>query len=518
MKSKTFKNFHLFLTLVLLCFIYALFLAHPITLVTADLGRHLKNGEFFLNNLKPIETNFYSYTQPNYSAINHHWLSGVIFQLIYRITGFTGLHFSFIILSVFTLAVFLKIALKKTNLLILVSIILLVVPLLAQRREIRPEVFSYLFSGIFLYLLLLYQQTRQKKFLYPLPFLQLFWVNLHIYFFVGLGLMGLAIFSLIIKEMSKIRKLKIDPFLTLILILSAIVCLINPFGVKGALAPLTIFDDYGYRLVENQPVWFIEKLIKNPNFIIFKIAFIITTISYALLFLKKKTIDPFFLLVFSLTGLAGWLAIRNFTLFGLFLIPILSQNLTLLLSKETKKGFRKLKWLATLVIFLFLPLVVFNALQKEFFGIPELGFGVYRQDNASMAFVKENNLKGPIFNNYDIGGYLIFHLFPQEKVFVDNRPEAYSVSFFKDLYIPIQEEEEKWQKALKRYQFNLIIFSHHDATPWGQTFLIARAKDEDWIPVFVDERVIIFLKNNQENQETIEQHQLGKDKFRILKN
>ena len=412
MKSKVFKNLHLVIILALLCFIYALFLAHPITLVTADLGRHLKNGEIFLSNLKPVETNFYSYTQPDYPTINHHWLSGVIFQLIYQAIGFVGLHLFFIILSVLALAIFLKIALKKDNLLILVLATLLAIPLLAQRREIRPEVFSYLFSGIFLYLLLLYQKTRQKKYLYSLPFLQLFWVNLHLYFFVGLGLIGLTILSLTVKKISQVKKFKVDFFLILVLILSVAACLANPFGIKGALTPLTIFNDYGYRLVENQPVWFIEKLIRNPNFTIFKVAFLITTVSYLWLLLKKKPIEPLFLLVFSLTSLAGWLAIRNFTLFGLFLIPVLSRNLTLLLSKEIKESLRKSKWLTTSVIFLFLPLVIFNALQKELFGIPELGLGVHQQDGVPAAFIKKNNLKGPIFNNYDIGGYLIFHLFP----------------------------------------------------------------------------------------------------------
>jgi len=57
-----------------------------------------------------------------------------------------------------------------------------------------------------------------------------------------------------------------------------------------------------------------------------------------------------------------------------------------------------------------------------------------------LIFFKENNLQGPIFNNYDIGGYLIFNLFPQEKVFVDNRPETYSSEFFQEDYIPMQED------------------------------------------------------------------------------
>jgi len=58
------------------------------------------------------------------------------------------------------------------------------------------------------------------------------------------------------------------------------------------------------------------------------------------------------------------------------------------------------------------------------------GFGLVQGNNQSAQFFIDNNIKGPLFNNYDIGGYLIYHFYPQEKVFTDNRPEAYSVSFF----------------------------------------------------------------------------------------
>lgn len=99
-------------------------------------------------------------------------------------------------------------------------------------------------------------------------------------------------------------------------------------------------------------------------------------------------------------------------------------------------------------------------------------------NNASAEFFKKENVQGPVFNNYDIGSYLIYYLFPQERVFVDNRPESYPASFFKEIYIPMQEKE---------YNFNAIFFSHCDYTPWGQKFLINRLNDKDWVPVFADQ-------------------------------
>jgi hypothetical protein len=83
------QKFLLFLLLVL----YGYLLAQKINLATADLGRHLKNGELFFKEQTIPKTNLYSYTYPNYPFVNHHWGSGVIFYLVKIIFGFRGLSF-----------------------------------------------------------------------------------------------------------------------------------------------------------------------------------------------------------------------------------------------------------------------------------------------------------------------------------------------------------------------------------------------------------------------------------------
>jgi hypothetical protein len=133
--------------------------------------------------------------------------------------------------------------------------------------------------------------------------------------------------------------------------------------------------------------------------------------------------------------------------------------------------------------------------------------------NASAEFFKEQNIKGPIFNDYDIGGYLIFNLYP-EKVFVDNRPEAYTVDFFEN-YKLMQTDSLKWKEMDEKYQFNSIFFSHRDYTPWAQAFLISRIQDSTWAPVFVDGYNIIFLKRNEQNKEIITKYEIPKSRFGI---
>ncbi len=148
---------------------------------------------------------------------------------------------------------------------------------------------------------------------------------------------------------------------------------------------------------------------------------------------------------------------------------------------------------------------------------PALGLGLAPQATASATFFKVNGLQGPIFSNYDIGGYLIYYLAPQEKVFVDNRQEAFPPEFFRDVYVPMQEDNKVWQAKDVQYGFNAIFFYRHDLTPWGQNFLVERIKDPQWAPVYVDAFTIIYLKRNALNQPLIEQFELPRSMFGVSK-
>ena len=123
---------------------------------------------------------------------------------------------------------------------------------------------------------------------------------------------------------------------------------------------------------------------------------------------------------------------------------------------------------------------------------------------SAQKFLKEAEIKGSIFNNYDSGGYLIFSL--EEKmiqpVFTDNRPEAYPPGFFTQ-YIKIQEDDEAWQAALEKHDFSAIVFYWRDQTPWAQKFLLSRDKDSAWIPVYRDSYMIIWLRDIPQNQDLI---------------
>ena len=177
--------FRIFVT-VLLLLIYGFYLAHQVDLTVGDLGRHLKNGQLFFENGLIPKTNLYSYAYPDYPFINHHWGSGVLFYGIQRLAGFSGLSIAFIVMSMATLLVFLNLATKYSSFALAAPIAVIVLPVLITRYEVRPELFSYLFCGLFLQMLWGYRSGKLGfRWLFLLPILEIFWVNLHIYFFIG---------------------------------------------------------------------------------------------------------------------------------------------------------------------------------------------------------------------------------------------------------------------------------------------------------------------------------------------
>ena len=508
------KFWTILLPLLILVF-YALFLAHRIDLSAADLGRHLENGKILLQDRSVWYANFYSYTAPEYPIMNHHWASGLLFFLAWRAAGFIGVHLLFIAISLTTLWLVFRIAAREAGPGLAAFAALLALPLLAERTEIRPEALSYLFAALFLWIITRWAEDGNWRPLLALPLLELLWVNSHIYFFLGPALVGVFLLGRALSRPFAWGKIRIL-FWILLAVIAATVA--NPYALRGAVAPFTIFQNYGYRLAENQPVWFIEKILSNPNFTIFKILFALLAASFiARAYIKKGSRVSIPLVAIGLAVSAlGWMATRNFALFGFFFIPLAAANIAAGWRPWLARHQKTLSITAGVAISLLLIPAFFGQWQRYFPYWRQFGLGIER-DNANAAeFFRTQGLKGPIFNNYDIGGYLIWHLFPLERVFVDNRPEAYPAAFFRDIYIPMQEREDKWREADAEWQFNAIFFSHRDATPWGQQFLIARVTDPEWAPVYADRYAIIFLKRNAENQPLIKRFEIPQNAFRVV--
>lgn len=500
-------NKYVKLTISALLIIYfSLFFFQKINLTTADLGRHIKNGEVFVKEFKVVSSNFYSYTEPDFPVVTHHWLSGVIFYLVELIGGFTGISIFYVLISGLTVFLFFKIAERRSNFWIALFFTVMLLPLMSNRREIRPEGFSYLLLGLYMYVLDLYvsKEIDFKKIAIILGISQVFWVNLHLFFIMGVFVVGVYLAVELYKQRILKKKARVRELLQLLgIVIGA--SIINPYGLVGLLEPLNIFKEYGYMIIENQPIFFMQK--RSPSFTYFYVELL--TLFFAIIsihVLTDKAPQRFF--SYLIVGLAylilSYKAIRGIPMFAMYFTPIMAFYVF-----DKMKNAREKFMIPAIVLLVlsFIPNTYFS------FSRPGFGLGLYEGNNRSADFLRDNNVSGPVFNNYDIGGYLIYHFYKQHPVFVDNRPEAYSVSFFKDTYEPAQAKEEVWQALDSERDFNVIYFYRHDATQWAQPFLINRIQDEAWVPVFVDDFVLMLIKNDDRNRDIIDNYRIPNNYF-----
>lgn len=504
----------------------ALCLCRPINLTRVDLGRHLKNGQLLVQALRQgdaglwhsvLHSNHYAMTTPDFGVVNHHWLTGVIFHLTEVAFGFEGLSGLLLLLSVASFLLLFHVARRRGGFGMAVLLSVLLIPVLAERYEVRPEAFSLLFASLYVLVLEGHAAQRWRRpVLWVLPLCQLLWANLHIYFVFGLFL--ITCFLLEALARAETRRTR-APALAVTLGATALASLCTPFGLDGLLFPFQILNNYGYQILENQTVFFLQdRGLGTPAFLPFKVASALLVASATAALLRRNGRFP---LAASLIGLVfcglAWWALRNFAIFAAMALPatawcagVAFPSLVFLRDARARGAYAMMLGALTLLVATRQAPALWTLWRSS---PPALGLcsGV----NDAAIFFRQAGLRGPVFNNYDNGAYLIYHLHPDWRVFTDNRPEAYPETFFREVYIPLQDDEVVWQRREHSEPFNVIFFSHRDQTPWAQKFLVARLQDPSWAPVFADGFSIILLRRTVANDPIIQRYLVPQQRFRI---
>ncbi len=486
------------LSVIVTPLIFLLFLltyVHSISAINQDLGRHILLGKIILQTSTIPKTNLFSYTYPAFPFINHHWGSEILFYLLYTASGFGATLLATTASVISGLILLFWYARKKADIVSLAIVSLLSVGILFERTDVRPEMFSLLFFAIFL-VLLFKNREKPTRWIYLLIPLQLLWTNMHIYFPIGYLTVGLFFLDEIVTKYVVTNKMKHSQHLIkqhLPLFLTTLGCflvtILNPNGIPGAFYPFHVFDNYGYTIQENQNIFFLWNYSYNQTILFFGITALLLIGVLCIQWNKTRLIDWLLTIVF---GILAMQAIRNFPLFVFAIFIPFSLHLCATISPLLKK--QKVVWTILICLLIFFWYQVSYIQSRKPFSLSTPKGAANAAD-----FVIKNHIRGPFFNNFDIGSYFLFRLYPKEKVFVDGRPESYPASFFQNVYIPMQQDPVLFEKVANQYHFNAIFFSHTDQTPWAMQFLHDIVTNKNWRLVYLDDTAVIFVKNTPHN-------------------
>jgi len=469
-----------------------------------DTGYHIRAGEYILNTFSIPRHDIFSFITPTLPWTAHEWLSEVIMALVHRAFGLTGvaIFFAFIISLVYYL-LYRIFKTNKDNLILTVFIVLLVLISSQIHWLARPHIFSLLLILIWYYLLDQYQY-KHKNYLYVFPPIMLFWVNLHGGFLAGFILIGIYLFGNVVKFITSqnaerdIYKKKIG-LLGLITAVCVFVSLINPFGYRILLFP--------FNLVSNKFIMDHVGEFMSPNFhelMPFKYLLLLMIAIFGISKRKTNLIELLLVLMFINMSLYS---VRYIPLFGIIAVPILLRLIRPIMEQSTGKiadfikkraeGISETDASAKGYLWPIAALAVVVVLTAS--GIIDYKFDAKTKPVAAVEFLKNEHIKGNMFDNDEFGDYIIYAAWPEYKVFVDGRSDMYGTEIMKD-YLKVISIKQGWEEVLKKYNINWIIYNAKTSL---SMFLMER---DDWKLIYADKVANIFVKDITENQYLIEKY------------
>ncbi len=498
--GRIYRFFYVFL----LIFLFLAEFFRPITPLNVDLERYFLLGKIIVATHQVPATNLLSYTYQNFPYINTSWLTDVIYYYLFVRGGFSLLLIFNTVLAglAFGLLVFYSVKKYPLTFAMLFSITIYL-KLLGFRSEIRPEVMSMMCLSLFMITLFSFHKNGGKKIFFLIP-LELLWVNLHIYFFVGPLLILLFLIDHLISHRFQFTKAKLY---FLILAGTLMATFINPNGLKGALFPLTVFHNYGISVLENQSMFTLFRIyhLQQVLFPVLAIVFL-----FIILFLARKNTRPIDWLLAVFFSLAAVFISRNILLFVFATYPTFTRQLNFLTNEywpRLKKIPRFSYLYSYLVFLLILALFIILLINKQGFGI-----SAYRQ--TAVDFLITHHIGGPFYNDFETGDALSYQIYPQ-RVFVDSRPEAYPALFFQSVYTPMQDNPSIFKKLDNTYHFNVLVILHGNDTPWGSSLLRYFVNNSNFKLIYLDEYTLLLVRNSPANKALISRYFIDRNSFRI---
>lgn len=389
-----------------------------------DMWARLIAGMAIVQTGQVLKYDFLSYT-PTHAWYDHEWGSSVFFYIFQHNLGHLGLLLLQVLLIFLTMIFLVKIVKLRCSKEydyknILIYFVALNAFLVTYSALIRCQSFTFLFFTIELYILELVRKNNNYRLLFILPFLFLFWGNMHGGVVSGLGLLVLYTIGELLNK---------KPFKHYLIasVICPLMLFINPYGIefvkfliKAVTMPRqdvvewwSIFSKYNYKMFMTFKVMALFCLIveflkvKHEKFsykALDKTKFIVMGVTLFLAIEHVKMM-PFFVLVsiaFCYEDILVLFKDKKFPLWGNgLLIFCLSAYSFLMLSLNSYK-----------------PLINFNNYPVK-----------------EVEFIKINNIEGKLLTNFGLGSFASYKLYPQNTIYMDGRyEEVYDGYLLEDMH------------------------------------------------------------------------------------
>jgi hypothetical protein len=449
--------------------------------VDPDVWWHTKAGEIILSTRHWPTTDPFSFTAGGQPWIDSEWLGDILFAPLAQRAGLQGLDALLIILgSAIMLALYGYATLRAKNSKagFVVAAILLV--LTSASFSLRPQMLGYLFLILTLIILERFRQGKVWS-LWFLPPLFLAWVNAHGSWIIGLGVVFVYWVSGLVEfRLGGLEAKRWTPQerrnLSMAFLLSLCTIPLTPYGVQIAAYPFEVAFKMPIgvgNVSEWQPMPF--NLPGGKLFLGLILAVLVVQVVCRFTWRLEE------LALFLFGTMMACLHLRFLLLFVPFSTPVLATILARWVPPYYRSKDRYLLNAA-------LMLAVAVGIVRFFPSHADLQKGVSENFPVhAVEYMHQHSVRGPIFNNYNFGTYL---LWSDYKVFIDGRSDIYErIGAFSD-YLFIDRLKPGALSVLQSYGVRTCLLQRDEPLA---TMLAALP---GWQEVYSDDMSVLFVKHD----------------------
>jgi hypothetical protein len=474
---------------------------HPLRRL--DFWWHLRVGELLLDTRRIPRTDLFSFTRAGEPFLYQNWLGEVILALTHRAGGLPmllTLNAMLLLLAYVLVWGLLREQPVGRGPLFFGS--LLAALGLGLYSNVRPQVYSFVLFAAFYRLLWEHHAQRRSRLLWLVP-LMVLWVNLHGAFVLGILLAGLfwavefvqTVWRGSPRDWTRVRQLG----LVLLGLLAA--TLVNPAVAEvWAYVRQLQVDRASQQFVLE---WQVPDIKTVNGVLLFYAPFLVTL---AVILCSRKRLDLAELALFLAFAALGLSAQRNGIWFSLVVAPIvartagavgLDRSPAALADRgevhKPRSRRAEIGWLNGLLLVCMLGVTaVLSPWVRPHLGVERLRPDLVERDTPVDAadFIEARGITGRIFHPQMYGDYLIWRLWPQQRVFIDGRVHLYDANLVRDYILAFQGDD--WETRLSKYDIEYLLLSKHD--PSAMTMIQDARRSLSWSLQYEDQDSVLFAR------------------------
>jgi hypothetical protein len=429
-----------------------------------DFFWHLATGRWIVEHRALPTYDPFALASAHVPWINGEWLFEVVLDGAYSAAGFSGISWinALFVALIFTTAFWFA----STRVDIGVAALAAAVAFAgaSDRLGVRPSTAAaFLIVGA---LALLASPMSVGRLSVAYALLSVVWINTHP--------------SALLGPVLAAATLLIDIRRWIVVAVSAVALLVNPFGWEAIAAPLRLTQLVGSGEFVNA-----EWLPSSPS--LFPLLYLTVAAVIALfLFSRQKRANAWRFVVFLLLAVLAMQHVRNQGLYFAAL-PLLIPAIATLPGKRSVE----------LAVMALVPLAWVFARGDRRVGIDDIRFPV-----RAVGRLQGASLPGNIYNVDQFGGYLEWVFYPQRRVLTDGRNELFR-DFIADDF-RARQDSRAWLALLARYRLDLAVDEYQrdkveviDAVTGDRRYLpasLVRYRRRDWALITFDDAAMVFAR------------------------